>query len=187
MIAVIGEMGVSFSPVDGRWEKSFSGLGYDWVSRLRAEKLDTLFLTVLPFGRTGREFSDELLRLGAVFDPDIRENMNLLIGIDGEWYMKGSASTALDAEKLTASFSYFSDIKSVVVSSSILSYNPSASATLDAVSFMFPLPRVAVDTGCEEGIIGNHDILERTLSAFSSSIPDVLITDDKSRILDFVR
>ena len=115
------------------------------------------------------------------------EHMNPLVEINGEWLMKSSSVTAMSTEKLTSAFSYFSDIKSVVISSALLSYNPSSSAILDSVSFMFPQPKVVIDTGCSESAIGNKDMLERTLSLFSSACPDVLITDDKERILDFIR
>ena len=187
MIAVIGEMGISFRPCEDLWSKGFSGLGYDWVVKLRNEGLDTLLLTVLPFGKSGEEISEELVRLKAVFDPDMMEHMNPLVEINGEWLMKSSSVTAMSTEKLTSAFSYFSDIKSVVISSALLSYNPSSSAILDAVSFMFPQPKVAIDTGCSESAVGNKDMLERTLSMFSSACPNVLITDDKERILDFIR
>ena len=80
-------------------------------------------------------------------------------------------------------FSYFSDIKSVVVSSAVLSANPSASAVLDALSFLSPLPEIVVDKSLPEGEIVNNDILERTLNGFRA-IPGCLITDDKEEILN---
>ncbi len=187
MIAVIGEMAVSFIPAEGSWEREFSGLGYEWAARLREMGKDVLLLTVLPHGRTGRDMADELVRLGVVFDPDMRAPLNPAVVIDGEWLLKGSAPVSLSTEKLSDAFSYFSDIESVVVSGTILSYNPAASAVLDAVSFMNPLPRVAVDTGYPEAAEGNASILERTLSGFRASVPGVLISSDRDEVLSLVR
>ena len=187
MIAVIGEMAVSFTEKDGTWNMEFSGLGYEWACRLKDEGEDVLLLTVLPYGKTGKMMADELVSREIVFDPDIHLPLNPVISINGEWYMKSSSAISLSAEKLTDALSYFSDIKSVVVSSSLLSYNPSSSSILDSLSFMYPQPRVAVDTGCLASAVGQDEMMKRTIRELSSSLQSFIATDDKKAILDFVR
>ena len=187
MIAVIGEMAVSFRKNGDGWSRSFSGLGYEWAARLRENGSDALLLTVLPSGGIGKEMADELVRCGIVFDPDMQRPLNPLVEIDGEWLMKGSSPVSLSTEQLTDAFSYFSDIKAVVISSALLSYNPSASSILDAVSFMFPQPKVVIDTSLPEGEKGQDELLKKTLDSFSSSVANLLITDKQDEILSFVR
>ena len=61
MIAVIGEMTVSFRKNGDVWTRRFSGLGYNWAKKLKEEKNDVLLLTVLPFGDLGKEMADDLV------------------------------------------------------------------------------------------------------------------------------
>ncbi len=187
MIAVIGEMALSFDKSGSAWEKTFKGLGYEWAMRLKEEGKDVLLITVLPCGKSGNEMAEELVSKGIVFDPDLHLPLNPPIAVDGEWFLRSSSAVALSAEKLTDTLSYFHDIKSVVVSSSLLSYNPASSAVLDSLSFMFPQPEVFIDTSCSESAIGQKEILEKTLNSFSSAMERVLITDSKEEILTALR
>ena len=101
--------------------------------------------------------------------------------------MRSSSSLALSTERLSDALSYFSDVKSVVVSSNLLSYNPVSSAILDSLSFMYPQPRVAVDTGFNPKAIGQEEMMRRRFEELSSCISSFLATDDKDAILDFLR
>ena len=187
MIAVIGEMAVSFSRDGDNWRRNYAGLGYEWCRRLKEQGEDVLLLSVLPHGRIGREMADELVRLGVVFDPDMHMPLNPVFCVDGEWFFRSSSAISLSSEKLSDAFAYFSDIKAVVVSSALLSYNPSASAVLDAVSFLSSRPKVAVDASAAGSAIGQEEILKRTLSEFAACMPDTLIEENKEKILAFVR
>ena len=113
--------------------------------------------------------------------------LNPAFEIDGEWFMKGSAPAAMETEKLSDAFTYFGDIRSIVISSRLLSYNPAASAVLDAVSFLSPLPDVFIDASAGEDTIGQKAILERTLREFSACVPGTVIASDPSRILSALR
>lgn len=186
MIAVIGEMATVFEKRDG-WHMEYGGMGYCWASRLKEEGQDALLLSVLPSGNVGKGMAEALVAKGIVFDPDLLQPMAPAISIDGEWFIRSSSSTALSAERITDAFSYFADIRSVVISSVLLSYNPAASAILDSVSFMSPRPRAAIDLSAPEGAIGSKDLMDRTLRSFSACVDDILISDDKEAILGFVR
>ena len=187
MIAVIGEMTVSFRKNGDVWTRRFSGLGYNWAKKLKEEKNDVLLLTVLPFGDLGKEMADDLVSNSIVFDPDMHMPLNPVIEVENECFMRSSSSLALSTERLSDALSYFSDVKSVVVSSNLLSYNPVSSAILDSLSFMYPQPRVAVDTGFNPKAIGQGEMMRRRFEELSSCISSFLATDDKDAILDFLR
>lgn len=187
MIAVIGEMTVSFEKEGKLWSRKFSGRGYEWAKKLRENGEEVLFLSVLPYGGVGDDMENEIRNLGISYDKDLRMPLNPAIGIDGEWFIRSSAAVSISTERLSYSLSAFSDIKSVIVSSVLLSYNPSASAILDAVSFLYPQPRTAIDTSASEGAIGQSSILERTIGLFRSCMNDLIVSDNVDEILSFVR
>ena len=183
MIAIIGEMIPSFRKDGNGYVFSYTGIGYEWVEKLRRRGEKVLFLSPIPRGSIGKKICDELTEMGVFYDPDMLVSVNPPVKIDDEYIIRSSSMFTIDTEKLTDAFSYFSDIKSVVVSSAVLSANPSASAILDALSFLSPLPEIAVDKSLPEEEIVNNDILERTLNGFRA-IPGCLITDDKEEILN---
>lgn len=186
MIAVIGEMSLSFIPEGDKWIKKFSGTGYEWALKLKA--LDSVvLLTVLPMGECGKEMAECLVDNGIVFDPDMHSPLNPAIKVGNEYFLRGSAPLTLSAEKLSDALTYFSDIRKVVVSSALLSYNPSASAVLDALSFASPQPKVAVDNSSPLCPGSNESLLEKTLSALKSAMGECLVSDSESEILGFLR
>lgn len=183
MIAIIGEMIPSFRKDGNGYVFSYTGIGYEWVEKLRRRGEKVLFLSPIPRGSIGKKICDELTEMGVFYDPDMLVSVNPPVKIDDEYIIRSSSMFTIDTEKLTDAFSYFSDIKSVVVSSAVLAANPSASAVLDALSFLSPLPEIAVDKSLPEEEIVNNDILERILNGFRA-IPGCLITDDKEEILN---
>ena len=187
MIAVIGEMAVSFRRDGNIWNRSYSGLGYSWAVSLKEKGESVVLFSVLPAGRTGKEMAEELVRKQILFDPDMLTPLNPAFEIDGEWFMKGSAPAAMETEKLSDAFTYFGDIQSIVISSRLLSYNPASSAVLDAVSFLSPFPKVFIDASAGEDTIGQKAILERTLREFSQCVPGTVIASDPGEILSALR
>ena len=186
MIAVIGEMSLSFFPEGDKWVKKFSGKGYEWARKLKCDE-DVVFLSVLPMGDTGKEMAECLISNGIVFDPEMRSPLNPSIQVGKEIFIRGSAPITLSAERLSDALSYFSDIRSVVVSASLLSFNPSASAVLDALSFAFPQPRVAVDTDIPPLSGSNPELLDRTITQLKAVLKECLVSDSESEILSFLR
>lgn len=187
MIAVIGEMAISFSADGGAWKREYTGLGYEWAVHLRERGVETALLSILPMGRIGEGMADELGRRGILFDPDLRLPLNPMLRIDGEWIMKGSAPFALSVEKLGEALSRMNGMTGVVVSSRLLSANPASSAVLDALSFLSPRPRIAIDTSPESGTLSDAAVLARTLDGFRASVPEAVISSSEAEISGAVR
>ena len=61
MIAVIGEMAVSFRRDGNGWKRSYTGLGYSWAVSLKEKGESVVLFSVLPAGRTGKEMAEELV------------------------------------------------------------------------------------------------------------------------------
>ena len=124
MIAIIGEMIPSFRKDGNGYVFSYTGIGYEWVEKLRRRGEKVLFLSPIPRGSIGKKICDELTEMGVFYDPDMLVSVNPPVKIDDEYIIRSSSMFTIDTEKLTDAFSYFSDIKSVVVSSAVLSANP---------------------------------------------------------------
>lgn len=185
MIAVIGEIIPSFRKSGDCYVFSYEGIGWKWIEKLSQEDRKVLFLSPIARGEIGRKICEKLIELGMIFDPDMLVPANPPLSVDGEHIIRSSSIFMLDTEHLTDAFSYFSDIDSVIVSSVLLSANPSASAVLDTLSFVSPAPRIAIDISAEEGEIMNHDILEKTLSGFSL-IKTCTLCKDESEVRKFL-
>lgn len=186
MIASIGEMALSFVPEGNLWKSSYSGVGYLWASMLREKGADVLLECMLPHGKTGDGMRAELEMKGILYDESLCLPLPPAVSIGDEWFIRGSAPSALDAEKLSYSLSVHPGIDRVVISSVLLSYNPASSAIIDGVSFMYPLPRIAVDTSVPDGAAGSTEMMEKAVSVLRSSFPDALITENREEILSFL-
>lgn len=73
---------------------------------------------------------------------------------------------------------------SVVVSSVLLSYNPSASAVIDTLSFLYPQPRLAIDTSVE--IEEGRNIEARAIGDARTGFSSLLVSSDKAAIASFL-
>ena len=180
MILVIGEMCSVFSPVgNGLYERRFSGVGYEWAKRLD----DCFFLTSLSADNAGTEMRSVLEETGmkGAFIPSSLPS-SVIAGKD--CYYRGTAPFSLSCEEMVLAVAGQS-FASAVVSSVILSFNPSASAVLDLLSFMSPQPRIAIDTS--HNASGGENMRAKTIGEFRAAFPSLLVSDDADEILQFVR
>lgn len=179
MILVIGEMAEEYVQVkNDEFRMCFSGIGYKWAKKLP----QSFFLTVLSRDRAGGMMQGELENDGIRYAKDLVSLLpSPIIGLDNHY--KGSAPLSLSAEDIMSNVSEL-EISSVLISSVLLSYNPSASAIYDALSFLSSELKVAIDDSIRpaEGAM----LLAQTIGAFRSDFSNLIISSNESEILSFL-
>lgn len=181
MILVIGEMVSQFSHESGdSYRRSFSGIGYEWARRIGKE---CFFLTVMARDKAAFEMRAALDAEGIAYSRDLTSSLPSAFVIDGDRYYRNTAPVSLTEESILESIAGRT-FDSVVVSSVLLSYNPSASAVIDTLSFLLPRPRLAIDTSVE--IEEGRSIASRTIGEARVGFESLLVTSDKGAIASFI-
>lgn len=181
MILVIGEMVSQFSHDGGdSYRRSFSGIGYEWARRIGKE---CFFLTVMARDKASAEMRATLDAEGIAYSRDLVSTLPSAFVIDGDRYYRNTAPVSLTEESILESIAGRS-FDSVVVSSVLLSYNPSASAVIDTLSFLYPQPRLAIDTSVE--IEEGRNIEARAIGDARTGFSSLLVSSDKAGIASFL-
>ena len=149
MILVIGEIAEEYRKADdGTYRRLFSGTGLEWAERLPGSYL----LTVLASDNAAHDMSSYLSEKGIRHSSDFVSSLPSAVIADQDRHYMGTAPVSLQSEDIMERISSLS-VDAVVVSSVLLSYNPSSSAIIDTLSFLVPQPKLAIDTSIvvEEG------------------------------------
>ena len=181
MILVIGEMVSLFSHDSGdSYRCSFAGIGYEWAARLGK---DCFFLTMMARDRAAEGMRAALESEGLAYSRDLVSALPSAFVIDGDGYYRNTAPVTLSSEDILVSLAGTS-FDAVVVSAVLLSYNPSASAIIDTLSFMTPQPRIAIDTSIE--IAEGRNIEAKAIGEARTSFERLLVSSDRDEIASFL-
>ena len=105
----------------------------------------------------------------------------MIAGADRHY--KGSAPTTLSSEDILECTAGMT-IDGVIISSVLLSYNPSSSAILDTVSFLVPQPKVAIDVSVEAD--DGKNMLAKAIGEARISFSSLLVSDSDDEIKRFL-
>lgn len=181
MILVIGEMASQFSLDSGdSYRHSFSGNGYEWARRIGK---DCFFLTVMAEDKAAKGMKALLDDEGIAYSRGLVSPLPSAFVIDGDRYYRNTAPVSLTGESILEAIAGMS-FDSAVVSSVLLSYNPSASAIIDTLSFLLPQPRLAIDASIE--IEEGRNIAARTIGEARTGFRSLLVSSDKTEIASFI-
>lgn len=181
MILVIGEIAEEYRKADdGMYRRLFSGTGLEWAERLP----DSYLLTVLASDNAAHDMSSYLSEKGIRHSSDLVSSLPSAVIAGQDRHYRGTAPASLQSEAIMERISSLS-VDAVVVSSVLLSYNPSSSAIIDTLSFLVPQPKLAIDTSIvvEEG----RNIFSKAVGEARASFSSLLVSSDKAEIERFVR
>ena len=181
MVLVIGEIAEEYRQVNGdEYRRVLSGTGLEWAVRIEGSYL----LTILGSDNASHDISAYLEGKGIRYSCDLISSLPSAVISGPDRHYRGTALTALTSEDIVECTAGMK-IDAVVVSSVMLSFNPSASAIVDTLSFLVPQPRVAIDTSImvEEG----RNIYSKTVGEARASFPELLVSSDKDEIERFIK
>ena len=165
----------------GEFVSAFTGFGYEVAKELSEKGIFPALFCTLGEDRAGAMIAEELIKSEILFDPDLirlKANTNVVIEYangDRTSFFKSSASALLQEEMLSEAINVHTNIEAVLLSSSILSVNPSATSAIDQSLFISPRPFIAVDLTDE----AEGSVLERSLSMLSGEM-DLVIMDEEN-------
>lgn len=180
MVLVVGEIAEEYRKIEGdEYRRVISGLGLEWAERIK----DSYLLTVLASDNASRDMSSCLASKGIRYSSGLVSTLPSAVIAGYDRHYRGTAPVSLASEDVIE-FTAGLDIEAAVVSSVLLSFNPSASAIVDALSFIVPQPRMAIDTSIvvEEG----RNTFSKAVGDARASFTQLLVSSSKDEIAHFL-
>ncbi len=179
MILVIGETAEEYRKINGdEYRRVISGIGLKWASAIKGSYL----LTVLSQDNAAHDTAS-ILEERAIRYSALSSLLPSAVIAGADRHYKGSAPTTLSSEDILECTAGMT-IDGVIISSVLLSYNPSSSAILDTVSFLVPQPKVAIDVSVEAD--DGKNMLAKAIGEARISFSSLLVSDSDDEIKRFL-
>lgn len=177
MVLVFSDIQAVFAREGDAYRMCYAGSGLRWRGR------DFFHIIRTSRDRLGDGIRKELE--GSGMAEGLLSDLPTPIAVDGDLYARNAAPYSL-SDGVCWSAAEGIDADAAIISSSILSRNPSGSAAADTVGFLSCVRKVAVDLS--DGIfIDSQELLDRRIRDLQVSGKDIIVSGDEEEIRRFLQ